>query len=158
MNQQLVDNVILMALAEDAPWGDVTSEAFVPEDATATAVLNAREAGVVSGLEVFARTFQLVDAQAEVTLHASDGDSFTAGQQPSRAMRAPYCAPNVLLSTSPSGCQGSRRRRQPTSRKSRARTHGLSIPARRRRDCALWNVTLCVQAAVTITGSVSRML
>ncbi|MBH0009156.1 carboxylating nicotinate-nucleotide diphosphorylase [Salinibacterium sp. SWN1162] len=81
MNQQLVDNVILMALAEDAPWGDVTSDVFVPEDATATAVLNAREAGVASGLDVFARTFQLVDAQAEVTLHASDGDVFTAGQQ-----------------------------------------------------------------------------
>ncbi|MEL0626678.1 carboxylating nicotinate-nucleotide diphosphorylase [Salinibacterium amurskyense] len=81
MNQQLVDNVILMALAEDAPWGDITSDAFVPEDATATAVLNAREAGVASGLDVFARTFQLVDAHAEVTLQASDGDSFTAGQQ-----------------------------------------------------------------------------
>ncbi|MBH0115676.1 carboxylating nicotinate-nucleotide diphosphorylase [Salinibacterium sp. NG253] len=81
MNQQLVDNVILMALAEDAPWGDVTSEAFVPEDATATAVLNAREPGVASGLDVFARTFQLVDAHAEVTLHTRDGDTFTAGQQ-----------------------------------------------------------------------------
>ncbi|GHD77855.1 nicotinate-nucleotide pyrophosphorylase [carboxylating] [Salinibacterium amurskyense] len=81
MNQQLVDNVILMALAEDAPWGDITSDAFVPADATATAVLNAREAGVASGLDVFARTFQLVDAHAEVTLQASDGDSFTAGQQ-----------------------------------------------------------------------------
>lgn len=81
MNQQLVDNVILMALAEDAPWGDITSDAFVPDDATATAVLNAREAGVASGLDVFARTFQLVDAHAEVSLHASDGDTFTAGQQ-----------------------------------------------------------------------------
>ncbi|MBH0083282.1 carboxylating nicotinate-nucleotide diphosphorylase [Salinibacterium sp. SWN167] len=81
MNQQLVDNVILMALAEDAPWGDVTSDAFVPDDAAATAVLNAREPGVASGLDVFARTFQLVDAQAEVTLHTRDGDTFTAGQQ-----------------------------------------------------------------------------
>lgn len=81
MNQELVDNVILMALAEDAPWGDITSEAFVPETATATAVLNAREPGVASGLEIFARTFLLVDTQAEVTLHLSDGDTFTTGQQ-----------------------------------------------------------------------------
>ncbi|QYH35964.1 carboxylating nicotinate-nucleotide diphosphorylase [Salinibacterium sp. M195] len=81
MNQQLVDNVILMALAEDAPWGDVTSEAFVPADAVATAVLNAREPGVASGLDVFARTFLLVDARAEVTLQASDGDTFAASQQ-----------------------------------------------------------------------------
>jgi len=81
MNQQLVDDVIRMALAEDAPWGDVTSEAFVPETAVATAVLNAREPGVAGGLEVFARTFMLVDAHAEVTLHISDGDTFTAGQQ-----------------------------------------------------------------------------
>ncbi|GAA1214627.1 carboxylating nicotinate-nucleotide diphosphorylase [Rhodoglobus aureus] len=81
MNQQLVDDVIRMALAEDAPWGDVTSEAFVPETAVATAVLNAREPGVASGLDVFARTFTLVDARAEVALHISDGDTFTAGQQ-----------------------------------------------------------------------------
>jgi nicotinate-nucleotide pyrophosphorylase (carboxylating) len=81
MNQQLVDDVIRMALAEDAPWGDITSEAFVPETAVATAVLNAREPGVASGLDVFARTFMLVDAQATVSLHVSDGDTFTAGQQ-----------------------------------------------------------------------------
>ena len=81
MNQQLIDDVIRMALAEDAPWGDVTSEAFVPESAVAIAVLNAREPGVASGLDVFARTFTLVDAHAEVTLHVHDGDTFTAGQQ-----------------------------------------------------------------------------
>lgn len=81
MNQQLVDDVIERALAEDAPWGDVTSEAFVRDDAVAMAVLNAREPGVASGLDVFARTFMLVDAHAKVTLLASDGDTFTAGQQ-----------------------------------------------------------------------------
>jgi nicotinate-nucleotide pyrophosphorylase (carboxylating) len=81
MNQQLVDDVIERALAEDAPWGDITSEAFVPDDAVATAVLSAREPGVASGLDIFARTFVLVDARTEVILQVSDGDSFTAGQQ-----------------------------------------------------------------------------
>jgi nicotinate-nucleotide pyrophosphorylase (carboxylating) len=81
MNDQLIDDVIERALAEDAPWGDITSEVFVPNDAVATAVLNAREPGVASGLAVFARTFVLVDADAKVILHASDGDTFTAGQK-----------------------------------------------------------------------------
>ena len=41
------------ALAEDAPWGDITVEAFLPASATASATLIAREPGVFSGAEVF---------------------------------------------------------------------------------------------------------
>ncbi|MGV8876090.1 MAG: carboxylating nicotinate-nucleotide diphosphorylase [Rhodoglobus sp.] len=80
MNQQRIDDVISGALAEDAPWGDITSEALVPATAVATAQLTAREPGIASGLSVFARTFELVDAGVNVTLHLDDGDPFVAGQ------------------------------------------------------------------------------
>src|SRR5699024_11868917 len=39
------------ALAEDAPWGDITCESFLTEDATATAVLRPRADGVLAGTE-----------------------------------------------------------------------------------------------------------
>ncbi|GAB3286741.1 carboxylating nicotinate-nucleotide diphosphorylase [Pseudoclavibacter terrae] len=67
------------ALLEDAPWGDVTASALIPHDATASATLVAREAGVLSGIEVFAGSFRLTDARIQVDLHADDGDEFAAG-------------------------------------------------------------------------------
>lgn len=68
------------ALEEDAPWGDLTSEAFLPEDARAVADLVAREPGVFSGGEVFAAAFALTDPSIDVELRAADGDRFEAGQ------------------------------------------------------------------------------
>ncbi len=76
--------VVARALAEDAPWGDVTTEAFVPEAATATAVLRAREAGVLAGLAVVAEAMTqsaaLTGGCVTTTVGATeDGDRFAAG-------------------------------------------------------------------------------
>lgn len=76
---QAADDIILRALAEDAPWGDVTSEVFLPENARAVATLVPREPGVLSGIDVFARVFALVDQQIVVELGAIDGSEFVAG-------------------------------------------------------------------------------
>lgn len=74
-----VNRVVGAALEEDAPWGDLTSATLLPADATATADLVAREAGVFSGGEVFAAAFRLTDTALDVDLHVGDGDDFAAG-------------------------------------------------------------------------------
>lgn len=74
-----MNRVVGAALEEDAPWGDVTSTTLLPADATATADLVAREAGVFSGGEVFAAAFRLTDATLDIDLHVGDGDEFAAG-------------------------------------------------------------------------------
>lgn len=74
-----IDDIIRRALAEDAPWGDVTSEAFLPVGATASGALVAREPGVFSGGEVFARVFELVDTDTTTELGLDDGEPFVAG-------------------------------------------------------------------------------
>jgi len=79
VNPQLLDDLILRALAEDAPWGDITSEAFLPREAVAVASLVARESGILSGIAVFARVFVLVDPATDVTLLAEDGATMTPG-------------------------------------------------------------------------------
>lgn len=71
--------VVGAALEEDAPWGDLTSEAVIPAAASATADLVAREAGVFSGGAVFAAAFALTDASVAVDVHVGDGDEFAAG-------------------------------------------------------------------------------
>ena len=75
-----IERIVGAALDEDAPWGDLTSETLIPAAATATAELVAREAGVLSGIEVFATAFRLVDARIRVELLRGDGDHFDAGE------------------------------------------------------------------------------
>jgi nicotinate-nucleotide pyrophosphorylase (carboxylating) len=74
-----IEAVVLAALEEDAPWGDVTSELFVPVSAVATAEFNARESGVFSGGAVLVAAFKLVDPAISVDLRIADGDHFDAG-------------------------------------------------------------------------------
>ncbi|MBT2498875.1 carboxylating nicotinate-nucleotide diphosphorylase [Agromyces sp. ISL-38] len=74
-----IDRVVGAALDEDAPWGDLTSETLIPATATATAELVAREPGVLSGIDVFAAAFRLVDPSIVVEPLAADGDAFAAG-------------------------------------------------------------------------------
>lgn len=79
MSAAQIDDIILRALAEDAPWGDVTSEAFLPTSARAAATLVPREPGILSGIDVFARVFELVDADVVIELAAVDGSRFEPG-------------------------------------------------------------------------------
>jgi len=80
LTKQIIDDAVLRALAEDAPWGDVTSEYLIPTNSTATANLVAREPGVMAGAEVFAAAFKLVDPAVEVALKIQDGENFAKGQ------------------------------------------------------------------------------
>lgn len=73
-----IEHVVDAALAEDAPSGDVTSQAFVPENATATADLIAREPGVFAGAEVFEVAMTRLDDRVKVTNLAPDGTRFEA--------------------------------------------------------------------------------
>ena len=81
LSNQIIQEVVQRALNEDAPWGDVTSEHLIPVNATATAELSAREAGVFSGADVFAAAFLLTDPSLDVQLFLEDGDTFVAGQE-----------------------------------------------------------------------------
>ena len=79
LNLKAIDNVLEMALAEDAPWGDITSNYLISAEATAHAKLVAREPGIFSGGQVFERAFELTDPNAKVVLHLADGAAFAAG-------------------------------------------------------------------------------
>jgi nicotinate-nucleotide pyrophosphorylase (carboxylating) len=74
-----IETVVFAALEEDAPWGDVTSELFVPAESIATAELNAREPGVFSGGAIIIATFAAVSDLVSVDLRIADGDRFEAG-------------------------------------------------------------------------------
>lgn len=74
------DDLLRTALREDLGLaGDLTAEATVGADRTGSAVVRAREPGVVAGLEVVARLFAIVDPAVEVRLLVADGDAVAAG-------------------------------------------------------------------------------
>jgi len=79
LERRQIQRVVDMALDEDAPFGDLTSQTLVPAAAVARADLVAREPGVLAGAEVFAIAMTTLDDDVVVTLHAADGDSFEKG-------------------------------------------------------------------------------
>jgi len=79
LSSNQIDPVVRMALAEDAPWGDITSESLIPEAAIATARLVAREPGVFSGGAVFAAAMLLTDSGIQVNGLVEDGYRFDTG-------------------------------------------------------------------------------
>ena len=70
-----IRRAVRAALDEDIGSGDVTSEATIPADATATAAMVARQSLVVAGIEFAETAF----TGANVTRHANDGDSVSKG-------------------------------------------------------------------------------
>jgi len=68
---------LLRFLEEDAPFGDVTSEAVIPEDLEAEAVIIAKQDGVIAGLEEAKALFEHFDAKVE--LKVKDGDEVKKG-------------------------------------------------------------------------------
>lgn len=76
-----IDAVIRMALAEEAPFGDLTTECFVPAEAVTEAHLVAREPGVFSGGEVFGRAMTALDPTVQVQDILPNAARFDAGQR-----------------------------------------------------------------------------
>ncbi|MDF2047440.1 carboxylating nicotinate-nucleotide diphosphorylase [Microbacterium sp. Kw_RZR3] len=79
LTRAAIERVVSAALAEDAPWGDLTSETLIPADAVARAALVARVDGVFSGAAVFAAAFTLTDPSIVVEQHVADGERFAPG-------------------------------------------------------------------------------
>jgi nicotinate-nucleotide pyrophosphorylase (carboxylating) len=84
LQRNQIERVVAMALAEDAPYGDVTSQTFVPATTSATADLVAREPGVFAGAAVFEVAMTTLDDTVKVTPLIADGDRFGTGQSLAR--------------------------------------------------------------------------
>lgn len=75
-----VDKLILMALQEDITSEDVTTNAVMPDSVQGEVELIAKANGIIAGLDVFARTFKLLDEKTNIEFLIKDGDTVTKGQ------------------------------------------------------------------------------
>ena len=74
------DHLILQALEEDITSEDITTNAVMRTYQLGTVQLICKQDGVIAGLEVFARTFQLLDPEVTITFYVNDGDYVTNQQ------------------------------------------------------------------------------
>ena len=76
----ILEPIVRLALLEDlAPAGDITSDSAVPSTTALHAVLRAREAGVVAGLDAALLSLRLVDPSVIVSVSIGDGAAMEAG-------------------------------------------------------------------------------
>lgn len=76
-----IERIVRLALDEDVPFGDLTTESFVPVSAHAHMVLTARERGVLSGGQVFAHAMRVMEPGVDVELLIPDGAAFEPEDQ-----------------------------------------------------------------------------
>ncbi len=74
------DDLILQALREDITFEDVSTASVCPQARWAEVQLIAKADGVIAGLDVFARTFALLDSATTVEATVADGDEVHTGQ------------------------------------------------------------------------------
>jgi len=76
----ILEPMVRNALMEDlGSYGDVTTRAVIPADTTYNARINAREDAVVSGMQVAALAFRLVDPELKVKTLIADGQPCKKG-------------------------------------------------------------------------------
>ncbi len=75
------DEMILAALREDITSEDITTNSVMREFKMGEVELICKQDGVIAGLEVFKRVFELLDEKTEVTFFCKDGDKVKNGEK-----------------------------------------------------------------------------
>ena len=75
------DELILQALREDITSEDITTNSVMPHYQAGEVDLICKQDGVIAGLEVFKRVFELLDANTEVIFYCEDGDTVKKGEK-----------------------------------------------------------------------------
>lgn len=86
----IADQHIRRALEEDLNHGDVSAAAVVSPSAKATVDLIAKQEGVIAGLDVYERTFHLLDPTVAIERFVEDGERIEAGQLLARISGSAY--------------------------------------------------------------------
>lgn len=76
-----VDDYLLNTLKEDITYEDVSANAVMPEDKQGRADLICKQDGIICGLDVFRRVFELLDPTSRFECNYKDGDRVSKGDK-----------------------------------------------------------------------------
>lgn len=76
-----IDPIIINALNEDITDVDISTKVLADKEALASVELLAKQDGVLAGIKVFERTFQLLDKEVKVEAFFKDSETFKKGDK-----------------------------------------------------------------------------
>ena len=79
LDKKQIDKIVLNALEEDMPYGDVTTDNLIPENDVTEAKFIAKAEGVIAGMPVATRVFELIDNRISIEIFKNDGDKVVKG-------------------------------------------------------------------------------
>ena len=79
LNDFVVESHVKNALNEDIGFGDITTDIIVSKDKTCTAFLNTREDGILCGIFIFQKVFEILDKNIKIEFYFKDGDKIKKG-------------------------------------------------------------------------------
>ena len=80
-NEELIEELIDLAIEEDISTGDISTDAIIPVNSMATAVMTAKADGVVSGLSVIRKVYERFEDGFEWEPYVNDGDHVRKGDR-----------------------------------------------------------------------------
>ncbi|MDI6789036.1 MAG: hypothetical protein QME51_11750, partial [Planctomycetota bacterium] len=74
-----INYLISLALKEDIGRGDITTNTLIPASHKSTAVIRVKEDGIIAGLPLIKKVYQILSSQISVSLKVKEGGSVTKG-------------------------------------------------------------------------------
>lgn len=74
-----IDRIIINSIKEDMPSGDITTDNIIDEKAKSDAKMIAKDSGVIAGLDVAKRVFELLDPEVVFEKHVKEGQWVNKG-------------------------------------------------------------------------------
>jgi len=81
LNSPEVGQLIDRAIAEDLGWGDVTTQALIPDDQHGSATVIAKATGIVAGTELARQVLLKIDPRLTVAILIKDGTAIRPGDR-----------------------------------------------------------------------------
>lgn len=78
-NEELIDELIDLAFAEDVGDGDHTTLSTIPPKARGKQKLIVKEAGILAGVDIARKVFKRFDPELEMTVYINDGAAVNPG-------------------------------------------------------------------------------
>lgn len=79
MDKIIIDSIIKNALKEDLGWGDVTTDFTIPDKTVIRGNFIAKEEGIICGIEVCRRVFEIIDESIVFNVFLKDGKRVSKG-------------------------------------------------------------------------------
>lgn len=80
LNDFVIESHVKKALSEDIGFGDITTDSIISTNTNCTAYLNTREDGVLCGVNLFKKVFEILDKSVKIEFYFNDGDFIKNGE------------------------------------------------------------------------------